>query len=167
MRGEGVRGQFEELLKKIVEACHDLYGDRLVSLAVFGSVGRGTFRPDSDVDLLIVADPLPKGRRRRVEEFQVIEETLEPVFGRLRSLGMHPVLSPIFKTKEEVRQGSLRFLDMSEDARILYDRDGFFATFLKGFRERLDRLGARRVWRGDVWYWELKPDYRPGEVFEL
>jgi hypothetical protein len=27
--------------------------------------------------------------------------------------------------------------------------------------------GARRIWCGNAWYWDLKPDYRPGEVFEL
>jgi hypothetical protein len=31
----------------------------------------------------------------------------------------------------------------------------------------LAHLGARRVWLGNAWYWDLKPDYRPGDVFEL
>jgi hypothetical protein len=31
----------------------------------------------------------------------------------------------------------------------------------------LEQLGARRIWRGNAWFWDLKPDYRPGEVFEL
>jgi hypothetical protein len=34
-------------------------------------------------------------------------------------------------------------------------------------RERLATLGARRVWRGNAWFWDLKPDYQPGDVFEL
>ena len=34
------------------------YGPRLVACAVFGSVGRGTARHDSDIDLLIVTRPL-------------------------------------------------------------------------------------------------------------
>ena len=33
--------------------------------------------------------------------------------------------------------------------------------------EALAELGARRVpWQGG-WYWELKPDLKPGEVFTL
>jgi len=40
-----------------------------------------------------------------------------------------------------------------------------------GFRERLkarlEALGARRIWRGNAWFWGLKPDYRIGEIFEL
>jgi len=34
-------------------------GDRLVSAAVFGAVARGTVGPESDSDILPVADPLP------------------------------------------------------------------------------------------------------------
>jgi len=39
--------------------------------------------------------------------------------------------------------------------------------YLSDFRERLDRLGARKVFQGDRWYWDLKPDYKPGEIFEI
>ena len=56
---------------------------------------------------------------------------------------------------------------MVEDARIVLDRDGFFAGVLDRLRGRLHALGARRVWRGTRWYWDLKPDRRPGEVIEL
>ena len=66
-----------------------------------------------------------------------------------------------------VRQGSPLFLDMIEDARMLHDQDDFLRRTLAEFKARLDRLGARRVWRGNAWYWDLKPDYKPGEVFEL
>ena len=55
---------FERLLGEILKALREYYGDRLVSLAVFGSVSRGTQRPDSDVDLLVVCNSLPSGRMR-------------------------------------------------------------------------------------------------------
>ena len=63
--------------------------------------------------------------------------------------------------------GSPLFLDMTEDARILYDRDGFLERAFVDLESRLERLGARRIWRGNAWYWDLKPDYTPGEVFEI
>lgn len=53
------------------------------------------------------------------------------------------------------------------NARILYDRGRFLEGALDGLRARLARLGARRIWRGKAWFWDLKPDYRPGEVFDL
>ncbi|MBC7228491.1 MAG: nucleotidyltransferase domain-containing protein, partial [Thermoflexales bacterium] len=140
----------------------------LVSLVVFGSLGRGKPGPDSDVDLLVVCRTLPAGRLPRVEAFAAhVESQVESHLHALAAQGIHTAFSPVLKTTDEVPLGSPLFLDMTEDAWILYDRDDFFATWLSEFRARLTRLGARRVWRGDHWYWDLRPGYRPGEVFEI
>ena len=101
---------------------------------VFGSMGLGTPRPDSDVDLLVVADPLPDGRIPRVREFDAVE-------GSAASGGpVNPAhrLSPIFKTPTEVRRESPLFLDMLDDGRLLYDRGGFFTSELAALKECLD-----------------------------
>jgi hypothetical protein len=159
--------RYEEILSRLVAELERHYGDRLVACAVFGSVGRRTPRHDSDVDLLIVARDLPRGRFTRVEEFLPVEARLEPAL-KAAAPGEAPIaLSPVFKTPDEVEAGSPLFLDMVEDARILYDRGGFLAGHLERLRGRLRELGARRVRRGNAWYWELKPDLKPGEVFTL
>jgi predicted nucleotidyltransferase len=158
---------FDELLDQALNAIQRHYGDRLVTVAVYGSVGRGTMRFDSDVDLLVIVRDLPAGRGKRREEFRAVEDALNGTFRALMSRGIKTELTPIIKTPEEAEIGSPLFLDMVEDARILYDRDGFFARRLDRLRKRLQELGARRIWRGNVWYWDLKPDYQPGEVFEL
>lgn len=162
-----VRETFDRLVNTLVAECQRYYGERLVSLLVYGSVGRGVPRPDSDIDLLIVADPLPNGRRARVDEFEVVERHMTAGLAAARRSGVNAFLSPIFKTPAEVALGSPLFLDMTEDARILFDREHFMRRALADFRARLDTLGARRVWRGNAWYWDLKPDYKPGEVFEI
>lgn len=156
-----------ELLEATKEKALALYGDRLVTLAVYGSVGRGVPRPDSDVDLLVVASPLPEGRLKRMEEFLHLEESLGDILNNMRKRGITPELSPVIKTPCEIRSGSLLFLDMIEDARILYDRDGFFAGCLDELRNKLQALGAKKVkWKG-AWYWDLKPDFRRGETIDL
>lgn len=159
--------EFEAFLRDVNRACRQHYGDRLVSLAVFGSVGRGTPRRDSDVDLLIVAEPLPGGRLARADEFRVVEAELAPSRRAMRRAGFEAELSPVFKTPDEIRQGSPLFFDLTSDARFLYDRHGFLAAELARLRARLSALGARRIWRGNAWFWDLKPDLKPGEVFEL
>jgi len=158
---------FEEFLPEVLEAVKDVYGERLVTLAVFGSVGRGTPRPDSDIDILIVAERLPRGRIKRVSEFDRVEEILAVSLKRLEGAGINTFLSPVIKTKEEVLAGSLIFLDMLDDARILYDRNNFFMNFLERLRTRLEKLGAKKIRRGSAWYWVLKEDYKIGEVFEI
>ena len=157
--------RYETILERLVHELRELYGTRLVAAAVYGSVGRGTMRDDSDVDLLIVARDLA-GRRQRNREFDAVEERMTPLLGPGGGWAPSIVLSPVIKTPHEVQGGSPLFLDMVEDARILWDPDGFLASYLDGLRERLRRLGARRIpWKG-AWYWDLKPDFKPGDVFE-
>lgn len=157
----------ESLPSVLLQACREHYRGRLASLALFGSVGRGTARPDSDVDLLIVAEELPDGRVARAAEFSAVERALNPWVQTARRAGLSPTFSPVFKTPAELALGTLLLLDMVEDARILVDDTGCLRRALHRVRARLEALGARRIWMGNAWVWDLKPDYRPGEVFEV
>lgn len=161
------KAAFREIEETLLDEVQRHYGGRLVSLVVYGSVGRGTMRPDSDIDLLIVADDLPSGRIPRVDDFAAVENRLAPLLERFRREGVATEFSPVFKTPEEATRLSPLFLDMVDDAVILHDRGGFFAGVLDRLRSRLATLGSRRIWRGNAWYWDLKPDYKPGEIFEL
>lgn len=116
-------------------------------------MGRGTQRADSDVDLLLVCEPLPVGRIRRIEEFSAVEEQLAPLLASLEKDGITTSLSVILKPPSEVQQGGLIFLDFTQDARLLYDRGGFFRHYLDNLEDRLRKLGARRIRRGNAWYW--------------
>ena len=162
-----LKAKFKELQEKLLEETKSFYGDRLVSFVVFGSVARETFRYDSDVDLLIIAENFPKGRMKRVAQFSAVEDRIAPFLESLKKEGINTYISVIFKTPQEAELGSPLFLDMVEDARILYDKNAFFSKRLERLRNRLKELGAKRVWKGNVWHWVLKPDYQPGEVIEL
>lgn len=167
MTAKPVREVFGRLLDALREKCANFYGPRLVSLVVYGSVGRGVMKPDSDIDFLLVVEPLPDGRIRRVDEFAAVERAMQADLAQAREAGVRAELSPVFKTPGEVRIGSPLFLDMVEDAGILFDRDGFFRKELDRLRGRLARLGARRIWKGNAWIWDLKPDYKWGDEFEI
>ncbi len=162
-----LKERFKELQDRLLAEAKTFYGEELVSFVVFGSVARETYRFDSDLDILIIAEDLPRGRMKRVGQFAAIEQRIEPFLESLQKEGIHTYISAIFKTPGEARRGSPLFLDMVEDASILYDRNGFFSKILDRLRNRLKELGAKRVWTGNVWHWVLKPDYRPGEVIEL
>ena len=158
---------FESVPPLLLQACRAHYGDRLIALALFGSVARGTAGPESDVDVVVVATGLADGRVARAAEFEAIDGALEPWLDRARDRGLAPRFSPVFKTPEELSQGTPLLLDMIDDARILADERGELRRAIERLRTRLEALGARRIWRGNAWFWDLKPDYRPGEVFEL
>lgn len=159
--------EFEPLLEALAREVTSVYGDRLVSLVLYGSVARSTAGPLSDVDFLVIASPLPSGRGARLREFEPVDRAMEPFLADLRSKGFRTSLSPVFKTPDEVERGSLLFLDLTLEARMLVDRGGFFERYLDRLRERLARLGSRRVPFKGGYYWLLKPDIQPGEVIEL
>lgn len=162
-----LRERFKQLEEQLLTGIKAYYGQRLVSVVLFGSVARQTPNFNSDVDIMIIAKELPKGRIPRIREFERVEEQITPLLKELRREGIQTDISAILKTPEEAERGSPLFLDMVEDGRILLDRDGFFAGILSRLRDRLEILGAKRIWRGNVWHWVLKPDFRPGEVFEI
>lgn len=152
---------------RVLEAVRVHYADRLASMAVFGSVARRTARIDSDLDLLLVVDELPVGRGARLATFRPIEEALEDSLRDLARSGIETELMPVLRTPAELRTHTPLMLDLTQDAVILQDRDGVLAASLDDLRARLARLGSRRVWDGDGWYWDLKPDFRRGEIVEI
>ena len=51
----------EEIFATIADALRRLFGERLVSVKVFGSYAGGEETPDSDVDILVVLEAAPEG----------------------------------------------------------------------------------------------------------
>jgi len=162
------RERYLDLVDALRSGVIEHYGDALISLVFFGSVARGLFRPDSDIDLLIIAENLRRGRAPRVLDFQQgVEGRLEETFRELGREGIYPLLSPVIKTPDEVRLGSPLFLDMVAEAKIAFDRGEFFAKYLEDLEVKLRRMGARKVRFKGGSYWLLKPDYQPGDIIEL
>src|SRR2546428_9921451 len=98
--------RYDALLDAVLAELRGGYGDRLVAVAVFGSVGRGTPRDDSDVDLLIVARDLPEGRMRRVEQFLPMEARLERALQSIQGAGAPALLSPVSRPPGQASRGS-------------------------------------------------------------
>jgi predicted nucleotidyltransferase len=141
---------------------------RITSLALYGTVARGTARENSDIDMLIVSNDFSGSVGRRIELLLHMEKRLEDELSWLRRHGIYTGFSFYPLTEEEASRRPLLFLDMTEDAIILYDKDRFLEKVLTEFKAELLRIGARRVFIGDEkWYWDLKPGYRFEEEITL
>jgi len=156
-----------ELADRYASLVASSLGDRLVSIVLFGSVARGDATENSDIDLLIVARGLPSGQFARKRLLADADRAFEPSLEQAARQGVKGRLARIVRTPAEAARIIPLYLDMTEDAVLLVDRGGFFAAVLDQLRASLRRLGSKRVWRGTSWYWDLKPDLVPGEVFEL
>jgi predicted nucleotidyltransferase len=53
---------YEELLKKTVDEMKRYFDKNLVSVVLYGSLARGDVKKDSDIDLLVIFEDLPKER---------------------------------------------------------------------------------------------------------
>ena len=158
-------------LEVLLELMLNRFGSDLVSLVVYGSVARGQARPESDIDLLVVLENPPGNYHRRIDMVLDVEQELahRAEYRRMRDdLGIEPFFAYIILSREEARENRYLYLDMVQDAVILHDRDSFFARKLGEMRKRLEELGSKRIKLDDgTWYWDLKPDLKPGEVFTL
>jgi predicted nucleotidyltransferase len=155
------------LVERAVAECKAGLGADLVALALFGSVARDEAGPASDLDLYVVVHTRPASlfdprfawtlRLRETPEYQV-----------LAAQGYRPEPMPVIHTVEELRAHPWILLDIADHGVILHDPKGVLAEELDAVRDRLSELGARRVTLPDGhWYWDLKPDWRPGDVIEL
>jgi hypothetical protein len=168
MRSPGeVADALRAVAERFVRLLQETLGPNLVSVVLYGSVARGEASADSDVDLFVVCDALPEGRFARLRLIADADREVQEELVGLGIRGIHTRLAVILRTRDEARRVVPLYLDMVEDARLLYDRDGFFAGMLARLRTRLAELGAERRRRGQVRYWILKRDFTPGEVIEL
>jgi uncharacterized protein len=126
------------------ERARRFYGERLVSLAVFGSHASGRATPRSDIDLFVVLESAAPRRRLRLDEWDRLEDDLAPALEVLEARGWSADLSPVIRTREEAEGFSILYLDMTVDVGLLVDRGGFLAARLERMRAELARLGAER-----------------------
>lgn len=162
-----IKQPYKRILVALLKELKKEFDANLVSVVVYGSVARGTSRKDSDVDLLIICEDLPRSQLERLEILSNAEKNIEELFDEQFAKGYFPSLMPILKTRREAEGISPLYLDMIEDALMLYDRGSFFENILGDMRRRLKELRSKRVWIGERWFWDLKPDYKKGDVIVI
>jgi len=85
----------ELAIREFVEECKKKFGENLVSIILFGSYARGSFKETSDVDLLVIAKNLPKSVWERDK---LLEEVVWDILEK-----KHIKISPILVEPEEVK----------------------------------------------------------------
>lgn len=164
---ERLYGDYVELILRSLTA---RLGDSLVSVVLFGSVARGEAGEGSDIDMLVVSDSFNESSGERFLPFREIERDLrnsEPR-RRLRKEGFGTLISPVPLTRAEVRRNPPILLDVLTDGIILYDTGDFIKGCLAELERKLKALGAEKIrLPSGRWYWDLKPNYKLGEVVEI
>ncbi len=138
------------------------------SYAVYGSVARGKASEDSDIDVLIVSCDFQGSLGSRIERLMGVEDAVRDEITWLREHGIRTGLSFYPLNPREAEGLPYLFLDLTEDAIILHDEERYLEGLLMELGAKLLKRGAVRVFIDeDRWYWDLKPDYRFGEIVEI
>lgn len=160
---------FRPVLRRFVQELREAWGDDLMGVLLFGSVARGDWTRDSDVDLLVVARAFREGRRAALRDLLAVRrrvwETEE--YREAVRHGLYPTLE--FHLLEAPEAGRFRplYLDALTEGIVLFEREGFLSELRERFRRRLREMGARRVEiPGEGHYWQLGK-VRAGEGVEL
>ena len=164
-----MQSEYRKLLDQYLEAIREFFGGRLASVAVFGSVARGTADKESDIDVLVIVENLPRDIGLRYRETATVYASVRnrEAYKELRQAGRSGFISEIFLTPDETRSHPPILLGVCDDGILLYDRGGFLEGVLNDIRARLRELNAKKVTTPKGYYWVLKPDAKPLEVVEV
>lgn len=145
-----------KMAKEICRILKEELGEKLLSFVVFGSTARGKAKKESDIDVLIICTDKKETEKKYLKTKLKIETEYPPMF------------SSVIMTEKNLRDNPYILLDMIEDSIVLHDPRGKFQRMIEKLKKKLKELGAKRVWIDeDTWYWDLKPDWKPGEVVEI
>ena len=155
------------LTDRLLSDLRAVLAERLVAVALYGSVARQVARPTSDIDLFLVHHG---DRHHALCTFVEVEIRLrdDPVTDTLRARGVPTKPMPVFRSEAGLADTPWLLLDIAHHGIMLFDPRGVLTRKLEYVRKRLAELGSRRVELDDgSWYWDLKPDLRPGEIVAL
>ena len=148
---------YERLLRRFLALVREEYRDEIIAVVLYGSVARGEAEPSSDLDLLLVIEDLPSPYEKSIKRFILkVEDRLKQdrEFRNLVKSGLYPDLRPIILSRTEASMNRYIYLDLVEDAIILFDKGNFFKERLEIFKSRLKELGSEKVeLEGGTWYW--------------
>lgn len=138
--------QTQETWERIAVCLEAAFGIGVAGIAAFGSRARGTARPESDYDILLVAGGLAGDPFDRARQVQI------PLLD-LAGFDVRVVARTPAEFEADVTP---LHLDLALDAVVLRDHGGYLATRLRRLRQLVAEAGIERG--ADLfWRWRVPP----------
>jgi predicted nucleotidyltransferase len=123
-----------KVLDEFLQKCKQKFGDDLISIILFGSYARKTATEYSDVDLLVIAENLPK---RRIDRHKVLRNiVLEFIY----KYGIN--ISPILIEPRDLSPKDINPLicGILTGYKIIYDKNNFWKNYLERIKPVIKRI---------------------------
>ncbi len=160
---------FRAYVRRFCEKLLEWHGDNLIGLLLFGSVARGDWDKDSDIDLLIVLRKLQKSKRDTLRDIIELRRELRgsQEYKDCVSMGYYPTVEVYPLEMEEAKRFRRMYLDALTEGTVIFERESFLTELIGRFEERLRDIGARRIEIPSVGHYWVLGDIKAGEVLEL
>ncbi|MGC9085980.1 MAG: nucleotidyltransferase domain-containing protein [Thermoproteota archaeon] len=140
--------EYRELIEQYLEKILDVFMERMVGALLFGSVARGVAKPlssaESDVDLVLVVEALPR-----------LQERIPMIPKLVARLKLPSIIQAIYMTPEEfemhIKSKSGWVINAVVEGIVLYDPKHFLQSSKEKLLNELKEKGIERTSYGWVW----------------
>lgn len=127
------------MIQSITKDIKTVFSYNLVSIVLFGSQASGRQSDISDIDIMVVADNLPASRKERLVSLLSITR---------KYLSLGKTVSIVLHTRDEILNGyefyNPLLLSISENYKVLYDRENFFLNLMKSIISKIAKKEIRK-----------------------
>lgn len=160
---------FRNYLYNFLNKIKEIFNEKLLSMVLFGSVARGKWTNESDIDLFLIFsnDNL---------EYQELERKLIDIILEYEEMNdlkdqngnnVHASIQVITLLLKDLNNFRTLFYDIAMDGIIIFDKNEIGLKFIKNIKKRIKKLGLKRIFIDDNdFYWKHK-DVKFGEIIEI
>ncbi|MBI4258560.1 MAG: hypothetical protein HY619_06360 [Thaumarchaeota archaeon] len=159
-------GRHIHLIVKTLHLLHSCYERKLVSACLYGSHAGGEAGSNSVVNLLLILEE--KGGL--MERIRSIYQCINDIRFERRVLLEHGLATDVSiysMTREEAKFLHPIYLEVAEDAAILYDTEGFFQRLRFQSLGVIINSGGVKFKSKGQWFWRMPADFSFGELIGL
>jgi predicted nucleotidyltransferase len=150
------------ILELAVARLFETLGSDLESIVLFGSLSAGKAKPESDIDLLVVARNLPEKYSDRTGIIrEVVSSNLmdKLIINTWKDKGIYADLDILLMDIKEAGVTHPFYLDLTRNCIIIYDKNKTMSRKILEVAKNLEKIGAKRFEEPNgSWYWILGSD---------
>jgi len=159
---------FRDYLYNFVRLLKEKYKEDLLSIILFGSVARGKWNKESDIDLFIIFTNKSSIRTAINNQLTKVISDYERKSKLKNSKGdrLFSTIQDISLSLKDLHTFRTIFYDIAMDGIILFDRNKTGFHKLKKIKKRIEEKGLKKVFiKENDYYWERNVKF--GEIIEL